>query len=94
MSIPYAHHQTEAFKYLIIAIRQYFRAQQIPVYTETPKAFDHLYPPGRKKTKKALMHTLTFLYPQLTLCYSKEVRNKNKYYIKVFEAVAAAHLHQ
>ena len=38
------------------------------------------------------MQALTLQYPQLTLCYHKEIRNKNRYYIKVFEAVGAAAL--
>jgi hypothetical protein len=94
LSIPYAHHQTEAFRHLIYAIREYFEAKEIPVYAETPEAFDSLYPPGQKKTKKALMHALTLRYPQLTLCYQKELRNKKKYYSKLFEAVAVASLYQ
>ena len=93
LSIPYAHHQTEAFKELIVRIRHFFEAKGIPVYTETPKAFHTLCTEGKKKTKKALMEALTALYPPLMLCYRKELRNKNKYYIKVFEAVAAATLH-
>jgi hypothetical protein len=93
LSIPYAHHQTEAFRQLIYAIREYFEAKKIPVYAETPEALDSFYPPGQKKTKKALMHAITLRYPQLTLCYRKELRNKNKYYIKVFEAVAMASLY-
>jgi hypothetical protein len=94
LSIPYAHHQTEAFRHLIYAIREYFEAKQIRVSAETPEAFDSLYPPGQKKTKKALMHALTLRYPQLTLCYQKELRNKKKYYSKLFEAVAVASLYE
>ncbi len=94
LSIPYEHHQTEAFKHVISCIRRYFEARQIPIYTETAEALHSLYPPGEKKTKKALMQALTLLYPHLSFCYRKELRNKNKYYIKLFEAVAAATLHQ
>lgn len=36
------------------------------------------------------MQALSLQYPQLSLCYHKEMRNKNRYYIKVFEAVAVA----
>ncbi len=90
--MPYVYHQTEAFKDLIVRIRQFFEAKDIPVSTETPTSIYTLCPAGKKKTKKALMEALTMRYPQLTLCYRKELQNKNKYYIKVFEAVAAATL--
>lgn len=93
LSIPYAHHQTEEFRYLIYAIREYFEAKGIPIIAETPEAFNTLYPPYQKKTKKALMKALTLKFPQLTYCYQKELRNKNRYYIKVFEAVAVASIH-
>jgi len=92
LSIPNAYHQTEAFSLLITRIREYFEAKNIPVYTQTPQAFHTLYPPGEKQPKKALMQALTLMYPQLSLCYHKEVRNKKRYYIKVFEAVAVATL--
>jgi len=93
LSIPYAHHQTEAFKHLISCIRQYFEAKHIPLFTTTPEALHSLYPQGKKKTKKAFMEAITLMYPQLSFCYHKELRNKNKYYIKLFEAVAVATLH-
>ncbi len=90
MSIPHAHHQTEAFKYLISCIKEYFKAKKIPVYEETPETLYSLCPQGQKKTKKVLMQALTLQHPQLSLCYHKEMRNKKRYYIKVFEAVAVA----
>lgn len=90
MSIPHAHHQTEAFKHLVSCIKEYFKTKKIPVYEETPETLYSLCPQGQKKTKKVLMQTLTLQHPQLSLCYHKEMRNKKRYYIKVFEAVAAA----
>lgn len=92
LSIPHAHHQTKEFKLLVTRIREYFKAKKIPVYEKEASALHCLYPPEQKKTKKALMQALTLQYPQLTLCYHKELRNKNRYYIKVFEAVAVAAL--
>jgi len=94
LSIPHAHHQTEAFKELISCICEYFEAKDIPVYSEPTEALYALCSLEQKKTKKALMKSLTMKYPQLSYCYHKEVRNKSKYYIKLFEAVAIALLHQ
>ena len=90
LSIPHEYHQTKEFKTLIVHIRKYFEAKNIPVHTETPQALHCLCLPGQKKTKKALMKSLTELFPELRYCYHKELRNKNKYYIKLFEAVAVA----
>lgn len=92
LSIPYEFHQTKEYKYLISRIRKHFETQKIPIYEKTPETLLTLCPSEQKKTKTALMQALTLMYPQLTLCYRKEMRNKNRYYIKVFEAVAAAAL--
>ncbi len=94
LSIPYAHHQTEAFKHLVLCIQQFFESKQILFTTKTSEALDTLYPPGKKKTKKGFMKALTLKFPQLSFCYHKELRNKNRYYIKLFEAVAVASLHE
>jgi len=94
LSIPHAHHQTREFKHLISCFRKFFEAEKIPVYSKKPHMLDTLYLPEQKKSKKALMQALTLMYPQLTLCYHKEMRNKKRYYIKLFEAVAVAALHE
>lgn len=94
LSIPHEYHQTKEFKELIFRIREYFEAKKIPVYAETPEALYELCSPGQKKTKKELMKFLTLQFPQLSYCYQKEMRNKNKYYIKLFEAVAVAALRE
>ena len=94
LSIPYAHHQTEEFRVLISRIQKHFESQKIPVYTQAVQAFHSLYETEQKKTKKVLMQYLTMRYPQLTYAYRREMQNKNKYYIKLFEAVAAATLHE
>ena len=94
LSIPYEHHQTKEHKILFKKIKEYFDQKKIPVYERKVEKIYSEYLPEQKKTKKALMQVLTLQYPQLTLCYHKEIRNKNKYYIKVFEAVAVAALHE
>lgn len=94
LSIPYAHHQTKEFKLLVIRIKEFFEAKKIPFYEKAAEAIHSLYPREQRKTKKGLMQALTLQYPQLTLCYHKEMCNKKRYYIKVFEAVAVATLHE
>jgi hypothetical protein len=92
LSSPHAHHQTKAFKVLIAHIQEYFKKKNIPCHSKAVSEMHSLYPPQQKKTKKALMSALCDRYPQLTYCHIRELRNKNKYYIKVFEAVAVATL--
>lgn len=40
------------------------------------------------------MEALVASYPQLVHCQRKELRNKTKYYYKLFEAVAVAKVHE
>jgi len=94
LSIPHAHHQTNQFKHLISRICAYFEAKQIPVYTQTPETLYTFCSPEQKKTKKAIMLSLVHQFPALRYYYIKEIRNKNKYYIKLFEAVAVAVLQE
>ena len=90
LSIPYAHHQTKEFKILISRICAYCKVNDIALHTEPPEMFHSFRKVGEKKTKKALMESLVARFPELRCCYNKELRNKSKYYIKLFEAVAVA----
>ena len=94
LSTPYAHHQTKEFKFLLRRIREHFEAKSIPVYDKSPEEIYTLCPEGQKKGKKALMQTLSLMFPQLSLARYKELRNKSKYYYKLFEAVAVAALYE
>jgi hypothetical protein len=90
LSIPHAHHQTTAFTELREALTSFFQSHQIPLSTKTPEAFASLYPPGTKKHKEALMTTMVTRFAALKPYYHKEMRNKHRYYFKLFEAVAMA----
>jgi hypothetical protein len=94
LSIPHVYHQTKAFKVLIARITAFFEAKKIPVYTEPVQALYSFCQPGQKKNKKAIMHALTLRFPELTYCLYKELRNKKRYYTKLFEAVAMAALRE
>jgi hypothetical protein len=90
LSIPHAHHQTPAQKELSEAIKVFFQSRQIPVSTKTPEAFASLCPEGTKKYKEALMTNMVTRFAALKPYYHKEMRNKHRYYFKLFEAVAMA----
>lgn len=94
LSSPHVHYHTPAYKALISSLTSYCTKNKLPLFIKTPSSFDCLFPQGVKKSKKELMKLVVELFPQLNYCYQKELRNKNKYYYKLFEAVAAAMLYQ
>lgn len=94
LSIPHAYHQTPQWKRLIATLETYCTGNGLSVHKRKVEEIYSLCPKDGKKTKKALMLYLTDLYPELTLCYRKELKNKNKYYVKLFEALAVAMLHE
>jgi hemoglobin-like flavoprotein len=90
LSIPFEHHQTKQIRYLIGRIQEFFLQQSIPVFTESPASFHSLWQTKQKRLKKMLMKSMVERFPELRYCYVKELRNKNKYYVKLFEAVGVA----
>lgn len=94
LSIPPIHHRTEAFNVLLVRLSSYFERKRIPVVVASLEDLLSICATHEKQRKKMLMETLCKRYPELVYCHQKELRNKSKYYIKLFEAVAAATLHQ
>lgn len=94
LSIPPKHHQTREFQHLALRLDEYFKSLGIAVSIVTRHEVLSLCTVGHKKTKKALMESLVLRYPELTYCYQREMRNKKKYYVKLFEAVAVTILQQ
>jgi hypothetical protein len=94
LSIPYEFYQTKALQYLFASIIRHFKKKGITVTTEKSTSLYSICPPEQKKTKKALMESIVQLFPELTYCFYKETKHKYPYYIKLFEAVAVAVLHE
>jgi hypothetical protein len=92
LSIPRPHEQTKEFKELYVLIRSLAYQQKIRLVEYDPKQLLLLCTGHEKKTKKALMRSVSEIYPELVPQYEKEMSNRNKYYIKLFEAVASATL--
>ena len=92
LSIPRPHEQTKEFKELYVLIRNLAYQQKIRLVEYSPKQLLLLVTGPEKKTKKAMMRSLSEMYPELVMQYEKEMSNRNKYYIKLFEAVACATL--
>jgi len=91
LTIPYEHYESEETKALIIRIKSYCQAQKINLLSYHPKTF-HAFCPEAKAKKKGLMKYLVGRYPELGIPYKRELRNRQRYYHKLFEAVAAATL--
>jgi hypothetical protein len=92
LSIPYAIHQTEEFRELKTAIIALAKMRNIEVVTYIPKDFFLFIPRSEKQTQLEVIKKLVILYPELQFVYEKEMKNKCKYYYKMFEAIAAATL--
>ena len=89
---PYEIHSSKNIRHLLESVEKYFKSQNVPVCIYYPEAF-HLLHEEERKTKKVVMESLTELYADLEPFYRKEIRNKSKYYVRMFEAVALAHIH-
>lgn len=91
--LPYEKHSTNHIKSLLGSVETYFKNQRIPVCTYYSDALHEICEEDEPKTKKVLMESISRLYPQLHRLYQREQRNKNKYYVRLFEAVALAYMH-
>lgn len=90
LSMPYHYHQTDAFKTVHTALERYCKTEKLAFTTFPAESFYLLSGEKEKRSKKAVMYSLTCLFPQLSYCFQKEMKNKKKYYTKLFEAIAAA----
>lgn len=70
----------------------YCRERGIPLATYERENIYSLWSNNGRAKRKILMHKLVERFPELNYCYERELRNEQPYYIKLFEAVAAAML--
>lgn len=91
LSIPYEKQTSSQTKDLLESLKRYFIEQKIHLSTYPAKALYALC--KEAKAKKEIMRTLAGQYPELSFHYRKEMTNKNKYYVKLFEAVGVATIH-
>jgi hypothetical protein len=90
LAIPYEKQSNSKINGLLESIQAYFRERKVSITTYPPKQLHRFCEENVSKTKKGGMKGLTEIYPELIHVYNKEMRNKNKYYVKLFEAVAVA----
>ena len=94
LSMPPTYCHTAEFKDLTAGIIAFFEANNIPVITEPSRALHMFCKEGGRNTKKKVMRALAEKFPELRMFYEKELRNKNKYYVKLFEAVGMAAVYE
>ncbi|MBS1511092.1 MAG: hypothetical protein JST86_09635 [Bacteroidetes bacterium] len=90
IAIPHRYHQTQAHQSLMAAVCHFFVVRNIPIITASPTDIAALCTEGKVKSNTALMELLVERFPELRTFHQRELRNKNKYYYKLFEAVAVA----
>jgi hypothetical protein len=94
LSIPPEYHQTKAFRHLRNRIAAYFAKKGIPLVEAPPETLEAFVSDDEKKIKQTLMKSLAAHFPELEYYRKKELRNKHKHYIKMFEAIAVAAVHE
>jgi RNase H-fold protein (predicted Holliday junction resolvase) len=92
MSIPYEKQTSKQTQELCEAFKSSLKENNIKLHRYPVKALYSICTEA-KKTKKEVMRSLALRYPELGYPYQKEMRNKNKYYVKLFEAVGVATMH-
>lgn len=93
VSIPDIHQQTTEFNELLGVIESFAFVHRISVTKYPAKNIYWEFGSPVKRTRSRLMKRLCLFYPELERFYSKEQRNRNKYYIKLFEAIGAGAYH-
>ncbi|HZY38141.1 MAG TPA: hypothetical protein VFE53_15905 [Mucilaginibacter sp.] len=91
--MPENHCLTEEFNKLLGAIQSFFQEYNVPTILYDVRDIYHEFGSPVRRTRNSLMKHLVIFYPELDKYYQKELTNKNKYYIKLFEAVAAGGHH-
>ena len=91
LSTPYEKQTSTQTKELLEALTEHFSHKKVPVSSYHAKTLHRFC--KKIKTKKEGMKALAEMYPELSHYYRKEMTNKNKYYIKLFEAVGVAWIH-
>jgi len=84
--------QNQSFREILTDIEQLLFLHHIPCYSFTLPQLKSQLPIEYQKNKAAFMEGMMTLYPELHIEFQKERTNHNSYYIKIFEAIAAARL--
>jgi RNase H-fold protein (predicted Holliday junction resolvase) len=92
LKIPPLSHHTDAITELLNRLQDMIGFHGCLVEYKTQEQIKRVLPHVRNK-KQIMEHTAT-LYPILTHEHDRELKSKNSYYDKLFEAVLVAHLYR
>ena len=93
LSIPPINYQAGPFQELWIEISALGHTKALNLKMYRQGELQAFCGNQERMTRKSLMEAIIKWYPELESFYKREVRNKNKYYHKLFEAVAVATLY-
>ena len=93
LSIPYEKQTSAQTNELLESLKSYFSEKKIHLSSYPSKTLYSICEEAKTKTKKEMMRKLTEEYTELLQAFTREMRNKNKYYVKLFEAVGVAMIH-
>ena len=94
LSIPPLNYQVGPFQELGIEIAALGHTKSLNIKMYRQSDLQALCRCDERMTRRSLMEAIMAWYPELQTFYKREVRNKNKYYHKMFEAIAVAKLYQ
>ncbi len=93
LATPHENQSNEQINELLESIKAHCKSNKIKICSYPPQAVYRFCEENQPRTKKEVMKKMCELYPELLTCFNKEKRNKNKYYVKLFDAVALATIH-
>lgn len=93
LSIPPINYQGGPFQELWMEIAALGHLKNVNVKMYRLADLGILCSSPKRMSRKSLMEAITSIYPELMPYYEREMGNKNKYYHKMFEAVAAGTLY-
>jgi hypothetical protein len=93
LSIPPVYFHRKPLEEFWVEIVAHINTLRLPYTMYRLAALQYLIGSEERMTRKLLMEVLTGMYPELGFYAKIERRSKNKYYYKMFEAVAAATLY-
>jgi len=81
---------SQNLRQVVARIKEFSKRRNLKVYQYSIKELERFFHPEEKLNKKKLTKILTSEYPDLFHELNREKKNKNPYYIRMFEAVALA----
>lgn len=93
IAIPQQYYQTDEWKELLEAIALLARNTGIVFICYELAEIYRMFANGANPTRASLIRRMAMLYDELEVYEMRERHNKQKYYIKLFEAVACASVH-